>query len=274
MKLRNFFELAGFRGKPRHFDYRTRSIDLDGGRSAIVAEWQHPRLLDGRDRYARLAAFARSYEGIIDEGDFCIDIGAHAGDTTLPMAIAAGPSGCVLALEPNPYVYHVLEKNARANRHIANIRPMMAAAGIEQGFLEFEYSDSGFCNGGRHEGIAAVTHGHPYKLSVFCVDLSQELRDCYAEELLRLKVIKVDAEGYDLYVLRSILGIVDEYRPIIKAEVYKKTTRQYREDLFDLFDSRGYEVCKLAAEPFVRGETLDRESVAAPGHFDILCFPR
>jgi len=274
MKLRNAFEFAGLRSRTRHYDYRMRSVDLHDGRHAAVAEWQHPRLLDGRDRYESLAEFARRYDDIIDKGDFCIDIGAHAGDTTLPMAIAAGTDGCVLALEPNPFVYHVLEKNARANRHIANIRTMMAAAGSYQGFMEFEYSDSGYCNGGRHEGISALQHGHPYKLSVFCVDLQQELHEHFADELRRLKLIKVDAEGYDLFVLRSLLGIIDEYRPIVKAEVFKKTSRQYREELFDLFDRRGYEIYGLSEEPIIRGDRLDRLSTAASGHFDILCFPQ
>ena len=80
-----------------------------------------------------------AYREILKEGDFCIDIGAQTGDTTLPMAVAAGVEGCALALEPNPYVYHVLEKNARANNHVANIKTMMAAAGTYEGFMKFEY---------------------------------------------------------------------------------------------------------------------------------------
>jgi FkbM family methyltransferase len=273
MKLRNVLEFAGLRGKAKHYGYRTRSVDLGGDGSITVADWQHPRLLDGRDPYAGLPELIRQYREVVAEGDFCIDIGAHVGDSTLPMAIAAGPSGSVLALEPNPFVYHVLEKNARANRHVANISTMLAAAGSEQGFLEFEYSDSGFCNGGRHEGISAIKHGHPYKLSVFCVGLQQELQDCYAKELDRLKLIKVDAEGYDLYILRSLTGIIDEHRPIIKAEVFKNTSQEYRADLFDLFNSRNYAVFKMAEEALVKGERLDRQSVVAAGHFDILCFP-
>lgn len=273
MKLRNLFEFAGLRGKPRHFDFTTRSIALDDGRQVTVADWQHPRLSDGRDPYALMPQVIRDHRQNVSEGDFCIDIGAHVGNSALPMAIAAGRSGCVLALEPNPFVYHVLEKNARANRHIANIRTIMAAAGQSRGFLEFEYSDSGFCNGGRHEGISALRHGHPYKLSVFCVDLQQELREDYAEELERLRLIKVDAEGYDLYILRALAGIIDQYRPVVKAEVFKNTSRQYREDMFDFFESHRYEVFDVATDRFVRGERLDHEAIARSGHFDVLCFP-
>jgi len=273
VKLRNVFEFAGLRGKPQHYGFTTRSVELGDERQITVADWQHPRLSDGRDPYASMPKLVQEHRQIISDGDFCIDIGAHVGDTALPMAIAAGTSGCVLALEPNPYIYHVLENNARANRHVANIQTIMAAAGTRQGFLEFEYSDAGFCNGGRHENMHALKHGHPYKLSVFCIDLQQELRANYGDELKRLKLIKVDAEGYDLYILQSLLGVIDEYRPLVKAEVFKKTSRRYREDIFELFDSRNYDVYRMDAEPFVKGDKLDRESIAGPGHFDILCFP-
>jgi FkbM family methyltransferase len=39
-----------------------------------------------------------------------IDIGTYTGDTTVPMALAVGKGGIVLGLEPNQYVYKILEK--------------------------------------------------------------------------------------------------------------------------------------------------------------------
>ena len=81
----------------------------------------------------------------------------------------------------------------------------MAAAAPTEGFMEFEYSDAGFCNGGRHKGIPAIKHGHPFKLEVFCVNLENELREHFSDMLTQLKFIKVDTEGYDLYVLESMV---------------------------------------------------------------------
>ena len=49
-------------------------------------------------------------------GDAAIDIGAHTGDTALPVALAVGPQGAVFALEPNPFTYKVLIANAGLNR--------------------------------------------------------------------------------------------------------------------------------------------------------------
>lgn len=150
---------------------------------------------------------------------------------------------------------------------------MMAAAATAEGFLQFEYSDSGFCNGGRHEGISALKHGHAYKLDVFCVDIEKELRENFSEMLPRLKFIKVDAEGYDLYVLRSMININKEYRPIVKAEVFKKTDRNYRHQLLSFFQNLDYTVHKIAEEPIKTGPRLTEENLEEWKHYDILCSP-
>ncbi|MYB89781.1 MAG: FkbM family methyltransferase, partial [Proteobacteria bacterium] len=237
MKLKNVAQFLGFRGKPKHFPYKVDDINL-GGTTIHFAKWLHPH--HGEARKTVTIEMVDAYKEILKEGDFCIDIGAHTGDSTLPIALATGTAGCVLALEPNPFVYHVLEKNARANSHVVNIRTMMAAATSREGFIDFEYSDSGFCNGGRHEGIPAVRHGHPFKLEVFCIDLEQELHEHYSELLPRLRFIKVDAEGYDLYILESIRKIMKSYKPIVKAEVFKHTDSAYRRKLLSFFLELGY----------------------------------
>ena len=269
MNFKNLIQLIGFRGKPQHFTYETHDFDLGNGVVVHYAQWLHP----GESKKSVTVGMVDAYREILKEGDFCIDIGAHSGDSTLPMALAVNKSGCVLALEPNPYVYHVLEKNARTNHHIVNIRTMMAAVAAEEGFLEFEYSDSGFCNGGRHEGISALRHGHAFKLEVYCVDIEKELREDFSDLLPRLKFIKVDTEGYDLYVLRSMEKIIKEYRPIIKAEVFKKTNLKYRRELFSFFQNLDYSIYKIVDEPLATGPRLTEENLEDWKHFDILCRP-
>lgn len=271
MKPRNLLELLGLRRKAQHYDYVVRDYPLEDGKVIHFAEWQHPSQSSAVAPAAFSAKTIDGYRQLLDEGDFCIDIGAHTGDTTIPMGVAAGTSGCVLGLEPNPYVYHVLEKNARANSHLCNVRTMLAAAGPEQGFLEFEYSDSGFCNGGRHEGISALRHGHAYKLEVFCVDLATELQQHFTSEMPRLKFIKVDAEGFDLYILRSLGGIIDTYRPVIKTEVFKKTDRQYRETLLSFFTAHNYVVHEIIEEPLKPGPIVTMDNAMKPDTYDIIC---
>ncbi|MEX2327029.1 MAG: FkbM family methyltransferase [Pseudomonadales bacterium] len=265
MKLKNYLELFGFRAKARHYGFEDHEFDLACGRVSY-AQWQHPK----ETRKAITDVMVDAYHSYIGEGDFCIDIGAHTGDSTLPMAIAATPSGCALAMEPNPFVYHVLEKNARANSGIANIETIMAAVTQQDGFVEFEYSDAGYCNGGRHENISPLQHGHAYKLEVFGINLERELRLHYAERLPRLKFVKVDTEGFDLYVLRSLEQVLAETRPAIKAEVFKETDAEYRAGLLAFLNGLGYEVYKIVAEPITPGPLVTRDNLMDWPHYDIL----
>jgi len=271
VKLRNFFELLGLKRKPEHHTYAVEKCDVGNGITINYAKWLHKRT---RNAALITASQVDDYREILNEGDFCVDIGAHMGDSTLPMAVAVGTSGCVLALEPNPYVYHVLEKNARSNRHAINMVTMMAAVAPEKGFLQFEYSDPGFCNGGRHEGIPSFVHAHAYKLNAFCVNLEQELYDDFSDRIDRLKFIKVDTEGFDLYVLKSLATILKRYQPRIKAEMFKQTSIEYRTETLSFLEGLGYEVFKMKREPIEAGERLTLDNVGKPGdHYDILCVP-
>lgn len=270
MKLKNLFQIIGFKNKPKKYPYEIDYFTLSEDVNIQFAQWLHPR----ESKKLITSEMVQAYEEILKEGDFCIDIGAHTGDSTLPMALAVGKSGHVLALEPNPYVYHVLEKNARLNKSLANIETMMAAATPEEGFIEFEYSDSGFCNGGRHENISVMKHGHAFKLSVFGMNLAKELESEYKHLLPTLKFIKVDAEGYDLYILKTIKAILKKYRPYIKAEVFKNTDQQYRQDLFSLLDDMDYNLYKITEEPINKGALLSISDMNNWKHFDIFCDPR
>ena len=267
MKLRNLAELAGIRKKPKKYGYTVNTFDVGESAPIRFAEWNHPKAKPREFNQAQTDA----YRAYLKAGDFCLNVGAHCGDSSVPMALAVGKTGCVLALEPNPYVYHVLEKNARLNTELMNIKPVMAAAANSEGIMEFEYSDPGFCNGGRHEGISALRHGHAYKQEVFCINLAETLTQEFSDYLAKLKLIKVDAEGYDLYILKAIEGIIDQYHPIVKAEIFKKTSKAYRQELHQFFTEKGYDVFLIEEEPIKLGKKLDAKNMMDLKHFDICC---
>ena len=70
------------------------------------AQWLHPRETGKRISQESVDELRR----FLSPGDVAIDIGAHTGDSTIPIALAVGKTGCVLALEPNKYVFPVLER--------------------------------------------------------------------------------------------------------------------------------------------------------------------
>jgi FkbM family methyltransferase len=269
VKLRNAIEFLGFRKQPIRYGYVVHDFSCDG-KAMHFAKWQHPKEKRTEIECEHIDAYRR----LLQAGDFCVDVGAHSGDSTLPMAIAVGTGGLVLAIEANPFVYHVLEKNIRLNRHVANIESIMAAALDSDKVMTFEYSDSGYCNGGRHEGISALRHGHAYKLQVHGIDIEKELRQHYADRLPRLRLVKVDTEGFDLYVVKAMRGILSEFRPIVKAEVFKKTSTEYRRQLLKYFEQLEYDVYRMDEEPVTRGPRLTQQNLSELKHYDVLCFPR
>ena len=210
----------------------------------------------------------------VHEGDTVIDIGAHTGDTTIHYALAAGQSGCTLALEPNPYVFKVLAKNATLNRDKTNIVPLNFAATESDGSFTFHYSDGAYCNGGYLDQIQSTRHGHRQRLDVQGRKLDAFLSDRYGDRLARLSLVKIDTEGYDRQVIQSMLGIVRQFQPVIICEVYRRLNTAEREALFDVLDEAGYECFHQANDGRLVGAAVKREALSDTRHFDMVALPR
>lgn len=269
MKLREIFYLLGFKPKPQKYGHKVRSFELEDYGTVEYAQWLHP----GESDKEINNALVNELKKFVKEGDCCIDIGAHSGDTAIPMALTVGTAGCVIALEPNSYIFPVLEKNSQLNSDKTNIVAIQAAATEEDGKVTFEYSDSGFCNGGRHENISKWKHGHAFTLEVDGINLRKRLEAEHAEHLEKLSYIKVDTEGYDLYVLQNIADIIDQYKPHIKTEIFKHTDDDYRKGLFSFFIDRGYSMYKVNSDEDMQGQKLSIDNINDWKHFDIFCTP-
>jgi FkbM family methyltransferase len=269
MRLKDVFFLLGFRPRARTYGTEVVTVELPKEGAIRYALWQHPRM--GRATVTQAAVDA--LRTFLRPGDVCVDVGAHVGDTAVPMALAVGPTGCVLALEPNPYVFPVLAENARLNPTRATIIPLMFAATPEDGSITFEYSDAGFCNGGRHE-ISRWRHGHAFTLQVQGRNLERVLRTEHAALLPRLRFLKVDAEGYDHAVISTLTGIIRERRPYLMAEVYTHTTREQRVAFLRFLAGLGYELHRVESEANLRGEPVAEGDVMRWRRFDVFCVPR
>lgn len=254
----------------REYGYELKQFELEGFGTVEYAQWQHP-FEEEKSVTLENVAFYRS---LTQAGGLIIDIGAHTGDTTVPMALAVGPQGAVLALEPNRYVYKILQKNAGLNTDLTNIIPLPYAATEKAGKFEFNYSDASFCNGGFLSQIENSRHHHNYTLEVEGVELESYLKEHYADLLENLQLIKVDAEGYDKEILKTIPGLIEQYRPAIMAECYKRLNQQEREELYDIITRFDYQLYYI--EDFEAGSrkvALKREDMMQREHFEMLALP-
>jgi monofunctional biosynthetic peptidoglycan transglycosylase len=249
------------------FDVRRFQLARDG--EVAYAQWQHPfetpkvivqEDVDGLRRFIR-------------PGDTAVDVGAHTGDTTVPIALACGREGVTIALEPNPHVFKVLEENARLNRDKSNIVPLNFAATEDDGDFQFHYWDASFGNGGYLSRLHNQRHGHRYPLRVTGRNLERYLRARFADRLARLSFLKTDCEGYDKDVLRSLRGVLREFRPVVVCEVHKKLDAGERSELFDALRDAGYVLHRYLGGANPVGETLARESLKNWPRLDVVAIP-
>ena len=209
------------------------------------------------------------YRKFLKTGDFVIDIGAHIGDTTLPMALAVGAQGTVLAFDPNPHVFKILQKNADQNRHISNIIPLPYAIAVEEGEYSYASSEASFNNG----GISGKNGKFGLGEKVKGVNLQNFIHTQYPE-VSKISLIKVDAEGYDIQILKSISKLLDQYKPTLIFECFKDLSEQDRHDLFDYISQKGYKINKM--DDFEEDAAItpipQKQNMLDWKHFDIIAF--
>jgi FkbM family methyltransferase len=268
MKFKELFYIFGLRPRPKTYGYRIARVELPDDGAVDYAHWLYHaegETAVSANELAELRRFLRA-------GDFAIDIGAHIGDTTLPIALACGANGLVLAFEPNKYVFEVLVATTRLNTAKTHIVPLPYAVTATAGRFVFRYSDASFANGGQFSNISIWRHGHSFPLEVEGRPLQTILAD-YAAWLPRLRYIKIDVEGNELPLLRAIEDVIAAHRPYLKLEIYKHSPEQQRRELFDLVGKYRYAIHRVENGALF-GECLGEADVMRWRHFDIFAVPQ
>lgn len=178
------------------------------------------------------------------------------------------------AFDPNPIVYKILEKNASLNRDKTNIEPYRLAIATNEGDYFYNSSEATFSNG----GISAVEnspHGkYGLQQKIQAVNLERFLKEKYSDQLPKLTLIKIDTEGLDIEIIKSIEAVLTTYKPTVIFECFKRLPANDRYDLFDSIAKKGYHLYyieKFEVDTFkVR---LKREDMTRWKHFDVVATP-
>ena len=226
----------------QQYGTRVDLFKLNGCETVEYANWLNP-LIKPKVISQSEIDFFRKY---IRAGSFCIDVGANIGDKTVPMAIAAGGEGLVLGVDPNPTVFSVLEENSRLNAGKAKIVPLQLAATETDKQFYFASSEASMSNGGLIESLNDPLHGKfKHKDPIQGVNLEEYLQKHYAQWLPKLSFIKLDAEGFDYFILKTLVPLVKVYHPTIAMEVYHRISAQTRSDIFSLLTGLGYTILNI-----------------------------
>ena len=131
---------------------------------------------------------------LTDIGDTAIDVGANVGYMTSVMAASAGPTGRVLAFEPNPGLFRLLAQTTNGWGAGCDVQVRPAAVSNREGTAQLviprDAHNDGLARLGTAEGDAEVC-------DVECVTLDSLLSDA------RVGVLKIDVEGHEAEVLQG-----------------------------------------------------------------------
>ncbi len=151
----------------------------------------------------------------INPGDIVWDIGANLGLFSFAAASKAGPTGSVLAIEPDPrHADLILKSRRRLSSQHASLDVICAAVSKAQGIAELEISARGHARNhltevaGNEAGQAVETK------SVITITL-----DWLLEHRPAPKMVKIDVEGAECLVLAGAHRLLSEVRPTIYIEV-------------------------------------------------------
>jgi len=242
MKPLSYLKESLRRRKARRFTQEypaiINSFDLKDEGKVDFANWDNP-LISPLLITQEMIDFFKKF---IKKGDLVIDIGANIGDTTVLMALAAGSSGITLGFEPNPFVYKILEKNASLNKEKQNIVPLPYAITIKEEEFYYISSEASFANGGISPTKNSIHGKFIFPDKIKGINLQVLLEQEYKDKLKNLSFIKIDTEGYDKEIIKSISDLIDKYKPAIVAESFKYSTPEEKVELYNVINQHEYEI--------------------------------
>lgn len=148
------------------------------------------------------------FRRLMQPGMVAIDVGANIGAHSVALARIVGPSGSVLALEPQRQVFQILTANAALNG-LANIHVMHTAAGAKAGSVVVPHVD--YDRAGNFGGIAVSedpeTQGD--RVPLIALD-GLNLPACH--------LLKIDVEGAEADVIDGAAKLIQTFEPVIYAE--------------------------------------------------------
>jgi FkbM family methyltransferase len=191
-----------------------------------------------------------------------IDIGAHIGLFSVTASQLTGAKGKIICFEPTPGTYTVLKETLRLNK-CDNVIPVQAAVSDKEGEAVFYVSDTEACNSNslvRNKEENEIT-GYPVKLVTI-----DSVVSAYA---LKPSIIKIDAEGAELDVLKGGIQTFKSIKPILILGLHPAFIKQKGDSLeaiWDLLEENKYEL-KLDGKVLTKSQFCSHTLL-----FDVHCF--
>jgi FkbM family methyltransferase len=165
-----------------------------------------------------------------------LDLGANLGLTAIALSNIC-KQGKVVAIEPIPLTFSLLKKNLLSSG-VNNVKAYNFAVGNKEGSVHME---------GIHSFLAGsfITNAYQSGTQDFSVEVPVKTLDSLFDSLHmdRVDFIKLDVEGYELFVLEGAKKLLNQYKPTVYLEmnhwclnvIQRITLPEFRERLLTFF---------------------------------------
>jgi FkbM family methyltransferase len=210
------------------------------------------------------------YTELLQPGDVCIDVGAHTGRHTIPLARCVGQHGRILAFEPIPAIAAQLRTKLDA------VPDICALVELHQCALADTAGEVDFVLVHEAPGYSGLLPRHyDSEVTTEIIRVAVQRLDDLASEVARVSFIKIDCEGAELRVLRGASNLLKRDRPVVSFECGNASLESYdydAGDIFDFWDLHGYEIQSISHIQLNRVEFV--EASAKQDFWDYIASPR
>lgn len=214
-----FENYAAYQVENRDF-YFVEKITPDAIKTHVIkngALWE-------RHVYEQLKKYAKI-------GTIAIDIGAHIGTHTIALSRFVGPSGYVVAFEPQLKLFSELAINTYLNE-CQNVSFFRRALGELTQWSEMQPTNT------MNEGATLIGKGGD--------KVKMEMLDSY--NLNNISVIKIDVEGYEMQVLTGGIDTILRNKPVMIIEIWNGPNREAK---IQTIENLGYTSTWLTGDDFL-----------------------
>ncbi len=210
----------------------------------------------------------------IQDGSF-VDIGANIGQTLIQVKSILKHTDYI-AIEPNPACIYYLIQLVKKNK-LENVQLFSGALSQEASFRNlFFFKDS------ITDTCATIIKNFRPQSDAIAPQIVPTIKWSTISNFLEIKdmaYVKIDVEGAELEVVRSLMGSIQRHKPIVFIEVLtsnSQTRTMRQKELSSLFTHLGYRILRIIKNQ--RG--LERLVSCAgfqankdPGNCDYLTYP-
>ncbi|MGD9879908.1 MAG: FkbM family methyltransferase [Reyranella sp.] len=199
--------------------HRARAVYLGDGVVLARVLGRHKILLRGRDRgfagHLMIDGFweiwlTQFFARCLRPGMNAVDVGANFGYHTLLLADAVGPSGTVIAVEPNPDTVTLLGQTVALNGLQGRVKVIPHALGAKSGSA-FLFAPEGEPKNALLVDHAKLPGGRTFEVKTLTLD-------DVTRNGPKIDVVKIDAEGAEVGVIAGMARLIARDRPAIALE--------------------------------------------------------